>query len=103
MIEFMECPFCGKSIRSDATHCHRCGRSLGDEFSEDAQWGCPEYADGGYSHEEDIDESHEENSKDSSGLFGISGRLWSLVAWMMVFVFLLPFVLHAIEIFLGPL
>jgi hypothetical protein len=103
MIEFMECPSCGKSIRSDATQCHRCGRSLADEFSDETQWGCPEHADGGYDSAEDIEESDEEtSSSDTPGMFGITGRLWAFVAWMMVFVFLLPFVLHAIEIFLGP-
>jgi hypothetical protein len=104
MTEFMECPFCGKSVRSNAAECHRCHRSLPDEFSENSEWGSPEHADGGYSSDEEYEESSETSSEqDSPGIFRIARKFWFFIGWLMILVFLLPFVLQALEIFVGPL
>lgn len=104
MLEFMECPFCSKSIRKDAEQCHRCGRSLDEELADQDPWGCPEHADGGYDSEDEWDEAPDSSTENSSpSMFRVASRLWFFVAWLMVFVFLLPFVLQAIEIFFAPI
>jgi hypothetical protein len=104
----MDCPHCGKRVRTDAKRCHRCGRvpalaikrlqgaerpgDLGDEGSEEHHAA----ASGGYHGESDFD--YEEFLEEEFGDRSPATRRpwWWYVAWVVLLVFALGLLMDAI-------
>ncbi len=113
-LTFMDCPHCGKRVRTDATHCHHCGqlpviavlRSQGsepatsresdsDDEHQAVRWGGHSESDDDFDYEEFLEEE-----------FGKPKRLrarpwWWYVAWVVLTVFVLFVVLDAILLLVG--
>jgi hypothetical protein len=61
---------------------------------EDTDAGFPEYAEGGY----DSDEAEHDSADREDSPSRLTGKVWFLVAWLMIAVILLPIVLNAIDL-----
>lgn len=92
-LEFRTCPFCGKSVRSDAVRCHRCQCSFGQagvEESIGSEHGAAPY--GGYDSDED-DFDYDEFVESEFGV-APKKRDWKRpVAWLVIFSLLLPVIM----------
>ena len=99
-MRFIDCPQCGKRVRSDAATCHRCGASLDWQSlaPEDDDFESEHHAEGGYSQDAlDERETDEEWAEQNS-----TGRrlhpVWYFTGWLLVIAFLLPVLLQLFAI-----
>lgn len=97
-LEFRPCPYCGKSVRSDAVRCHRCQRSFSEARegeSNSSEHGAAPY--GGYdSNEDDFDYQEFLESE-----FGTppKKRDWKRpVAWLVIVSLMLPVILALVSL-----
>ncbi|HAC92105.1 MAG TPA: hypothetical protein DCF63_15985 [Planctomycetaceae bacterium] len=96
MIEFTECPNCGKRVRATAAKCHHCGWTIHQH--PDDVIGSPEHAQGGYGDQEDFDYDEfmeQEFGEKRSGLRSV----WRAAAIVLIVVMLLPWLLQLFGIF----
>jgi uncharacterized membrane protein YvbJ len=109
MLNFIDCPHCGKRVREDAPQCHRCGKRLAQrrtvppaktDGNEDG--GSPEHAasHGGYdSHADDFD--YDEFVQEEFGVKKKKKNLWYYVAWILIVVLSLPIIFQALQLWKG--
>jgi hypothetical protein len=89
MLQFRDCPHCGKRIRAEALRCHRCNSSVSnlDTLTDDAEESPLHLATGGYTEEDFaydrfIEEEFGELPRQTS-------RLWYWVTWLMIILLLI--------------
>lgn len=88
-LQFFECPNCQKSLRVGARACHHC------HAVDENDWADPdaatEFADGGYSYDEDEDyDEHDEPNATAHN------KWWRRIVVLVVLLLLLSFFLQAI-------
>jgi predicted nucleic acid-binding Zn ribbon protein len=115
MLEFSDCPHCGKRIRTDASFCHRCGGEVRESaqpratskgssqlkgFPDDeSQQGFTDQAAvyGGYDSEQD-DFDYEEFLEEEFDKPKKKRKFWYYVAWMVMASLTLPIVLQVLKL-----
>lgn len=115
MLEFMDCPNCGKRIRVDAVRCHKCGKTVseatrpktsansGSTVQERTPHpeieGAPDQAAvyGGYDAKED-DFEYEEFLEEEFGKPKKKRNFWYYVAWVVIASLMLPIVLQVLKL-----
>jgi hypothetical protein len=115
MLEFRDCPYCGKRIRVDAENCHKCGKTVseatrprtsansgstirGKPVNPDRE-GSPDQAAvyGGYDAKED-DFDYEEFLQEEFGKPKKKRNFWYYVAWVVIASLMLPIVLQVLKL-----
>ena len=115
MLEFMDCPNCGKRIRVDAVRCHKCGKtvsqatrprtsakdgaSIPENQSDLDGEGAPDQAAvyGGYDSKED-DFDYEEFLEEEFAKPKKKRKFWYYVAWVLIASLMLPIVLQILKL-----
>lgn len=115
MLEFMDCPSCGKRIRVDAARCHKCGKTVNEAARPKTSTqgssavraipptpeneGAPEQAAvyGGYDTGED-DFDYEEFLQEEFGKPKKKRNFWYYVAWVVIASLMFPIVLQVLKL-----
>lgn len=98
MLQFRDCPHCGKRIRVEATRCHRCNSAISDfdTLTDEAEDSESHVATGGYSEDDfDYDQFVEQE-------FGQRSRrlkpFWYWLTWLMIALMVLTGVFAFVEL-----
>lgn len=96
MKEFTNCHACGKIVNARSHQCHHCGSRVNARPEDTEAEYSESFAEGGYAPEEDdFDYQEFVESEFESGTLRIR-KIWFYVAWLLVLILLLPFILNVI-------